>query len=132
MAASFRSEPPGLCRTGSSGVSSAAARSSGREGSLLAMSVSEDAGQDPVQLGERVVADLDGALAAGVLELDFGAELALQFFHEVAYLRALSGFALFPGQPFRLEPLDERLDGTDRKPFRDHLFRRAAQVALVG
>src|SRR4051812_12352713 len=85
----------------------------------LMLSVSEDAGENPIELGERVVADLDGPLPVRVLQFDLRAQLALKLFHQVAHLHALSGFTLFPGKPFRLEPLDERLDCPHREALGD-------------
>src|SRR6267143_4135510 len=47
------------------------------------ISLPQDPGEDPVQLGEVLVADLDRAAAARILERDLGAQLALQLLDEV-------------------------------------------------
>src|SRR5439155_14645234 len=92
----------------------------------------QDCSEDAVQLGEALVADLERAAAAPVVEGDLRAELALQLFDQVADLRGALFAALLFRQPARLEPLYQRLDRADGEAVGDHLFGRSAQIALVG
>src|SRR5258708_10381092 len=96
------------------------------------ISVSQDSGEDPVQLGEVLVADLERTAAARIPERDLGAQLALQLLDQVADLRAGVAVALLLGRALRLEPLHQRLGGAHREVLGDHLFGGAPQVALVG
>src|SRR4051794_13147317 len=73
-------------RASGEGESSAEARSCTGSVAMVSLLLAEDPGEDAVQLGEAAVADLQGAAAAFVLELDFRPQLALQLLHQVTGL----------------------------------------------